>query len=266
MGGKGSLRSGKVHTTRNEGGLWGPRPSPLTASRETDLRSAAQRDWTWPIICINSEGILPQGLQKAQPGRLLVKACAEPSCAHLGMGSTRLWANAWGSFQATVFVSFVMYRQKINAGVPIAVQWKWIWLAFMRIWVQSLASLSGLGIWHCRELWCRRADAALIWPLAWELPYAANAALEFKKKQINASSIWDFCLYFLFHIFWAFWEAVPFLTDFKNLYILDIKKDFISIKYYNVIDLYLNISVLPAYYHPLLWLKCLPWQEKFILL
>ena len=25
----------------------------------------------------------------------------------------------------------------------------------MRLQVQSLASLSGLGIWHCRELWCR---------------------------------------------------------------------------------------------------------------
>ena len=25
----------------------------------------------------------------------------------------------------------------------------------MRIWVQSLASPSGLWIWHCHELWCR---------------------------------------------------------------------------------------------------------------
>ena len=25
----------------------------------------------------------------------------------------------------------------------------------MRMWFQSLASLSGLRIWHCRELWCR---------------------------------------------------------------------------------------------------------------
>ena len=34
-------------------------------------------------------------------------------------------------------------------------QWKWIWLASMRMWVWSLASLSGLGKLHCRELWCR---------------------------------------------------------------------------------------------------------------
>ena len=28
-------------------------------------------------------------------------------------------------------------------------------LIFMRMLVRSLASISGLGIWHCRELWCR---------------------------------------------------------------------------------------------------------------
>ena len=63
----------------------------------------------------------------------------------------------------------------------------------MVMWVQSLASLSGLRIQHCSELWCRSqmrlgsriavavvwlAAAALIGPLAWKLPYAANAALK----------------------------------------------------------------------------------------
>ena len=32
-------------------------------------------------------------------------------------------------------------------------------------------------------LWCRPAAVALIWPLAWELPYAASAALKSKKKK-----------------------------------------------------------------------------------
>jgi len=32
-------------------------------------------------------------------------------------------------------------------------------------------------------LWCRLAAAALIGPLAWELPYAAGAALKKKKKK-----------------------------------------------------------------------------------
>ena len=44
--------------------------------------------------------------------------------------------------------------------------------------VRSLALLSGLRIWRCGELWCRQAAAALIQPLAWELTYAAGAALK----------------------------------------------------------------------------------------
>ena len=39
-------------------------------------------------------------------------------------------------------------------GVPIVAQWKWIWLGTMRLRVQALASLSGLGIRRCCELWC----------------------------------------------------------------------------------------------------------------
>ena len=31
----------------------------------------------------------------------------------------------------------------------------WAWLVSMRMWVWSLASLSGLRIQHCHELWCR---------------------------------------------------------------------------------------------------------------
>ena len=67
----------------------------------------------------------------------------------------------------------------------------------MKAWVQSLASLSGSRIWHCRELWCRSQtglDPELLWlwhrletpgpirPLAWEPSYAMGAALEKTKK------------------------------------------------------------------------------------
>ena len=44
---------------------------------------------------------------------------------------------------------------KNNEGVPIVVQWKWIWLVSMRMEAQSLTSLSGLWIQRCPELWCR---------------------------------------------------------------------------------------------------------------
>ena len=86
--------------------------------------------------------------------------------------------------------------QKIEGGAPVLAQRKQFWLAFTRTQVQSLASISGLKIPHCCELWCslqiwlgslvavaKLAAAARIRPLAWELPYAAGAALKRFKKQ-----------------------------------------------------------------------------------
>ena len=45
--------------------------------------------------------------------------------------------------------------QTFIQGVPNVAQGKQIRLAYMRTQVQSLASLSGLWIQHCRELLCR---------------------------------------------------------------------------------------------------------------
>ena len=39
-------------------------------------------------------------------------------------------------------------------GVTLVAQGKQIRLGTMRLRVQSLALLSGLEIWYCRELWC----------------------------------------------------------------------------------------------------------------
>ena len=55
----------------------------------------------------------------------------------------------------------------------------------MRMRVHYLASISGLRIWHCHELWCGLVAVASIGPLAWEPPYAVGVALKgekFKKK------------------------------------------------------------------------------------
>ena len=66
--------------------------------------------------------------------------------------------------------------------------------------VQSLASVSGLGIQHCCELWCRlkmqlrsciavavvyAAAIALIRPVAWEFLYAPGVALKRRKKNLS---------------------------------------------------------------------------------
>ena len=69
----------------------------------------------------------------------------------------------------------------------------------MRMWIQSLASLSGSGFGitvscgvGCRcdsdpmllWLWCRPAATAPIRPLAWEPPYAPDVALKRQQKNI----------------------------------------------------------------------------------
>ena len=78
------------------------------------------------------------------------------------------------------------------------VQQKRIRLGTMRLQVPSLASLSGLRIWHGRELWCRsqtqiESDIAVavsrpaatdqIQPLPWEPLYATYVAIKSKKKK-----------------------------------------------------------------------------------
>ena len=57
----------------------------------------------------------------------------------------------------------------------------------MRTQVRSPALLSGLRIWHCRELGYRPAATALIQPLAWELPYAVGVALKRQEKKRKES-------------------------------------------------------------------------------
>ena len=111
----------------------------------------------------------------------------------------------------------------------------------MRMQIQSLALLSGLRVWRCHELWLqtqlgfsitvavlryrpssdspslwlwpRVAAVTLIWPLAWELPYAASVVLKSKYivyafllthdlSKIGALIIgWsDSCLYSCLHL------------------------------------------------------------------
>ena len=64
----------------------------------------------------------------------------------------------------------------------------------MRLQVQSLASLSGLSIQRCRELWCltqTRSDHELLWlqPLAWEPPSTLGTGMALKKKDKKKSGM-----------------------------------------------------------------------------
>ena len=101
-----------------------------------------------------------------------------------------------------------------KSGVPVMVQQKWIWVVSMRMQVWSLASISGVRIWRCRELWCwsqmwlgshvlwpwcRQAATAWIRPLAWESPYAVGRDIKWsqkrkeKKRKEKKRNQWDFC-------------------------------------------------------------------------
>ena len=57
-----------------------------------------------------------------------------------------------------LFIKWLILTSKLTndlvmLGVPVVAQWKQTRLVSMRMRVQSLALLSGLGIWHCHELW-----------------------------------------------------------------------------------------------------------------
>ena len=81
-------------------------------------------------------------------------------------------------------------------------------LLAMRMQGPSLALISGSGIRHCLELWCRlqmrlrsyiavavavAGSYSLIRLLAWELPYATGAALkrQKRKKESEQNKSWQ---------------------------------------------------------------------------
>ena len=62
----------------------------------------------------------------------------------------QVWSLAWELLHAAA-----MAERKGGRGVPVLAQQKQIQLGIMKLWVQSLALLSGLRIWRCHELQCR---------------------------------------------------------------------------------------------------------------
>ena len=96
-------------------------------------------------------------------------------------------------------------NQNLQEGAPVVAQWKWIWLVYTKTQVHSLASLSGLRIWRCLELWCRfqmLSDPTLLW--LWGRPAAATLI------QLLAGKPWIY-IYIIFffkkqHLSW--WEKV----------------------------------------------------------
>ena len=63
-----------------------------------------------------------------------------------------LWEEAQSAKTSHFWVT-LQRQPKCLIGVPVVAQRKRIRLETMRLRVRSLASISGLGIQHCRELW-----------------------------------------------------------------------------------------------------------------
>ena len=123
--------------------------------------------------------------------------CIENGLVMYYWGASCLLLPLWSTKSRTFFKTF--FR------VPLVVQWKRTQIVSIRTRGQSLASLSGLRIWRCGELWHRSqmwlrstllwrrlAAIDLIQPLAWEPPYASLAAL--KKIKIKKNKLFFICL------------------------------------------------------------------------
>ena len=67
-------------------------------------------------------------------------------------------SQGWFNIPKSIIIYHINKRKvktHMITGVTTVVQQKQIQLVTMKLWVQSLAWLSRLRIWHCHELWCR---------------------------------------------------------------------------------------------------------------
>jgi len=79
--------------------------------------------------------------------------------SHSNMGSQlRLWPTPQLMTMREYHLAHsknILFKVIWSIGIPIVAQWKWIWLASLRMKIQFQALLTGLRIQHCCELWCR---------------------------------------------------------------------------------------------------------------
>ena len=73
------------------------------------------------------------------------------------LSSKKCWPYEWN---VEVWTKLHQYQQK--GGCPVMAKWLMNLTAAMRMGVQSLASLSGLSIWHCLTHWASKSQTWLI--------------------------------------------------------------------------------------------------------
>ena len=141
------------------------------------------------LCCMRMERLLVHGPMGALPLDEEIDGCNI-----ITIWAWRRWYKVGGG------AAKLTQKDLAQTGVPNVAHQKQIWLVFMRTQVRSLASLIGLRIRHCCELWCRSqmwvrsgVAVAVVWAggcgsdstLAWEHPYPAGAGLKRQNKQTN---------------------------------------------------------------------------------
>ena len=119
-----------------------------------------EADWFWRQIEVKYDP--PQGLWELDRLLTTYLSAQDASLSHSDKTSFCIgcWRLKWDheithAKYLIILCAWLLLDKILFLGVPIVVQWKWIQFVSIRIQVQSLASLSGLRIQHCRELWCR---------------------------------------------------------------------------------------------------------------
>ena len=100
-------------------------------------------------------------------------------------------SKALKDFQRTHRIPFGFWTENYSfSRVPILAQQKQIQLVSTRMQVWCLASLSGLRILCCCELWRRLAAVAPIRLLAWELPGEALKKKWVREREKTPATLW----------------------------------------------------------------------------
>ena len=132
--------------------------------RDSAWQELMWMDFSCPIAsCISpcKKSFLPPFLYWCSEGWAEPEMCS--SIDSLGGGQTpregalEIWAMGSETISVCSRAPITLWVLRIKYtyfGSSRLEQWKCIWLGTMRLQVQSLASLSGLRIQHCHELWC----------------------------------------------------------------------------------------------------------------
>ena len=115
------------------------------------IMGGKQMPWTWSVRIVTSP--LTQSGPKATRTPTLPSSALQ---SHPSAEGVPRRAPHWSgvSFCSSESEEDACFKTKVPE-VPVVAQQKRIQLVSMRMQVRNLASLSGLRIWHFRELWCR---------------------------------------------------------------------------------------------------------------